>query len=508
MKSLLLSVCLASFSATAAERPWKYLWPTVIPAVADRAMFEPTKKVVIDSSLKVSVECAEQAPAADWVKTKIAAWFGGQKPDVAAAPYTDELMPVGDEAYVLAAKDGRLTLRARTLNGIRLAMMTLRQLAQPARDQLVTSVYEIPEFTVRDKPLTPFRALHVCAFPEISLSRLEHTLRLAAYYKFNHVIIESWGVFRSERHPWYGLKDAKLTVAECRRLTAIAKDLGVEIIPFFNIFGHACVTRAWSGKNAILDSRPERQALFEPLYGFNWCLSNPSARQVICDLVGELHEAFGRPKHFHLGCDEADPPSCAECCAADYGALLADHVLAVQDHVRRLGARPMMWHDQLVKAGDPRWRGFVVNGSDATVRLLDVMKRDVVICDWYYAAPPKDGKYPTMDHFRSLGYTVMTCPWNNLAGIASQCDYARKHGLGVIGTTWNHLTSRQVYEMIPHLAAGAWGWQSTAALPKGYALRVAYATHWRQVGWETPGNDDYAETGFFTDQIGTSIGEH
>ncbi|MBP3406819.1 MAG: family 20 glycosylhydrolase [Kiritimatiellae bacterium] len=507
MKYIVLITCFVSLNVAFAKPHWKYKWPTVIPSVADRAEFDPEKKVVIDASLKVFVECAEHPSAADWVKVKISAWFGGQKPSIVVTPYTDVLMPAGEEAYVLSAKDGHLTLRARTLNGIRFAMMTLRQLAQPARNQFKTSVYEIPEFTVRDRPQTPFRAMHICAFPEISLSRIEHTIRLAAYYKFNYVILESWGVFRSKKHPWYGLKDGKLTVAECRRLATIAKDLGVEIIPFFNVFGHACATRAWSGKNVVLDSRPEYQSLFEPLYGFNWCLSNPNARRVICDIVGELHKAFGRPKHFHIGCDEADPPTCAECCGGDYGKLVADHVLAIQEYVRKLGARPMMWHDLLIKRGDPRWRGFEVNGTDATVRLLDVMKKDVIICDWYYNAPPKNGIYPTMDYFRSLGYTVMTCPWDNLAGIDAQCGYARKHGLGIVGTTWNHLMQRQVYEFIPYQASGAWGSQCIPALPRGYSLRVTYGTHWRQVGWETPGNDVYAETGFFTDQIGTSIGE-
>ncbi len=128
MKSIVLIACLVSLNVAIAGPHWKYKWPTVIPSVADRAAFDPEKKVVIDASLKVSVECSEEEPAAEWVRTKIPAWFGGQKPSIVAVPYTDELMPAGDEAYVLSAKDGRLTLRARTLNGIRFAMMTLRQL--------------------------------------------------------------------------------------------------------------------------------------------------------------------------------------------------------------------------------------------------------------------------------------------------------------------------------------------------------------------------------------------
>jgi hypothetical protein len=46
----------------------------------------------------------------------------------------------------------------------------------------------------------------------------------------------------------------------------------------------------------------------------------------------------------------------------------------------------------------------------------------------------------------------------------------------------------------------------TLAKEYSSALRDVYDTHWRQVGWDTPGVDRYSETGFFADQIGTSIG--
>ena len=510
MKRLMV---LASFcgclAALGADSPWRFQWPAVIPAVAEKSV-EATVPVRLDADLAVEVTCGDGAKGAAWVVAKMSAWFGGfafRATDVAASVAD---LPAGDEAYALAAEPGKLFVRARTMKGVRWALMTLRQIAQPVRGTFGKLAYEVPKFTVRDAPETPFRALHLCAFPEVTISRLEHGIRMAAYYKFNYVIVESWGVFRSERHPWYGWADGRLTTAECRRLATVAKDLGVTLVPFFNIFGHATATRGKSGKNAILDTRPEYQGMFEPVAGFNWCLSNPAARQAICDLVGELHEAFGRPPYFHLGCDEADSPSCAACCAVDYGKLLADHVLAVADYVRRLGARPMIWHDMLVKEGDPRWKGFYAHGTDATVSLLDVLPKDVIICDWWYDDPPKDGKYPTLEHFREKGFTTLTCPWDNVAGIRSQCDYARRNGLGVIGTTWNHFTAYKIWEMYPYSAAGAWSETAArdvdaAAARYSTFLRDTFGTHWRQVGYDTPGVDRYSEFGYFTDQIGVSI---
>ena len=37
--------------------------------------------------------------------------------------------------------------------------------------------------------------------------------------------------------------------------------------------------------------------------------------------------------------------------------------------------------------------------------------------------------------------------------------------------------------------------------------RFVFWTHWRQVGWDTPGADCYPECGFLSDQVQTSVGE-
>ena len=494
---------------------WRYRWPALIPGVSEHTC-NPARRIAIDENLAVEVSCGEGNAAnraAEWVAGKMEAWFG-KMVKVREANTAGKGLPAqpGDEAYEISAKDGVLRISANTMQGVRWAMMTLRQIAQPVRGTFRLSGYEVPEFTVRDRPEVKFRAMHLCAFPEVSKVRIERGIRMAAYYKFNHVILESWGVFRSERHPWYGYADGWLTPAECRRLSEMAKDLGVTVIPFFNVFGHARAARGKAGRHAALDVSPEHQPLFEPRAGFNWCLANPEARRVIGEIVTELHEAFGKPPYFHLGCDEADPPTCAACCGADYGKLLADHVIALADHVRKLGARPMIWHDKLLKDGDPRWKGFEANGEDATVALLDVLPKDVIVCDWCYRAPPKDGRYPTLEHFRAKGFETMTCPWDDVGGIRAQCAYARRNGMGVICTTWNHFTAYSVWSMYAHGASCAWSGKaadSAKAVEKEYssALRDVFDTHWRQVGWDTSGADRYVESGFFTDQVGTSIGD-
>ena len=57
---------------------------------------------------------------------------------------------------------------------------------------------------------------------------IERSVRLAAYYKLNYAVIESWGTFRSDVAPWYGWPDGTMTKQEVARLKEIADDLDKE----------------------------------------------------------------------------------------------------------------------------------------------------------------------------------------------------------------------------------------------------------------------------------------
>lgn len=506
---------LSGFAADSGKESsaWRYKWPALVPGVMAYT-YDSNSRVALDEHLAVEVSGVREGEATDrWVAEKMVTWFG-KRPHVHHVEHNTNAqagIPSGDEAYAISAKADTLRISANTLQGVKWAMMTLRQLAQPIRGTFKLQGYEIPALSIRDRPEVKFRAMHLCAFPEVSPARIERGIRMAAYYKFNHVILESWGVFRSERHPWYGWKDGWLTPAECRRLADMARDLGVTLIPFFNVFGHAGAARGRAFKHAVLDVSPEYQPLFEPRSGFTWCLANPEARRVIGDMVEELHAAFGRPPYFHLGCDEADPPSCAACCGGDYAKLVARHINTLAAHVVSLGARPMVWHDLMLKKGDPRWKGMDANGTDATVALLDTLSKDVIICDWYYYDPPKDGIFPSLEHFKNMGFETMTCPWDNVNGIVAQCAYARRDGLGVICTTWHHFVASSIQFTYAYAASCAWSAEGEATVKSIDAeykmLHDTVDTHWRQVGWDTPGCDRYPETGIFPDQIGASIGE-
>jgi hypothetical protein len=48
---------------------------------------------------------------------------------------------------------------------------------------------------------------------------------------------------------------------------------------------------------------------------------------------------------------------------------------------------------------------------------IDLMPKDVVICDWHY-----DRAEPTAAYFALKGYHVVTCPWKNPTTAAQQVE--------------------------------------------------------------------------------------
>ena len=498
---MMLSAILAAGIAVAVD----FREPEIIP-VPREMTYEANVAVRIEPSTALVVECPDEA-AKKWVSDHCEFWFG-VRPAVSQKLETTLTGISGVEGYSLAASPGRIVIGANALKGVKYAMHTLRQAAERESRGVTLAGYWLPALKIKDAPALGFRGVHLCWFPECSTQLIEHQIRLAAYYKFNYAVIENWGVFRSVRYPELAVPNARLDALEARRLTEIANDLGLTLIPQVNIYGHASLLRAMGGKHATLDYHREYQPIFEPAGGWNWCLSNPEATKVVKDLVVEMHEAFGNPPFFHIGCDEADPPTCPTCRAVKpYAKLVEAHITAVADLLRQRGARAMMWHDMLLEKAGGKWKPFYANGSADEAKMLETLPKDIVICDWYYGSDggghdPTGGKveigaYPTLDYFTSKGFDTLTCPWRVAKGIEAQARYAKeKHLFGVLETVWHHYRGTEFAMMMETSACGAWGKERIPRVRRG----SPFATHWRQCGWDM-GITEYSETGFYDRQV-------
>jgi len=408
--------------------------------------------------------------------------------------------PLEKEAYRLEVKPDGIVLRSGGLAGVRHALSTLRQLAEPERGVEKHAHYLLAPCRIEDAPALPFRGVHLCFFPETEVFEIEKNLRLAAQYKFNHVVLECWGIFPWKSHPDFSWADRRVSRSDLARLVRLAGELGLTLIPQFNLLGHASASRAMAGKHAILDFKPSLQSLFEP-DGWSWCLTNGRTRGILTDLVVELHEFFGRPPYFHIGFDEADNlGTCAACRKRESKALVKEHLLYFHGLLASRGAKTILWHDMLVQNDDPRWKGgYTACGlpEQGLSELHRELPKDLILADWQYDYPSKDGaepSWPTTRFFKEQGFPLLVCPWDNAKGIRSLGELARKEGLfGLLATTWHHQHDEELCRIYHHAAKASWekepDW-STSHLVQ----RLMFAHHQRLTGWDM-GVKHYRKTG-------------
>ena len=476
-------LCVSSVSGGNAVNP-DAIELSPIPRPVEMAL-DPDSPVALDGIVLFVGDSDAAKECGQWLAAHFREWYGEFAPKVTQgnAAGSGISVPEGDESYAVVADKSGVRIAANSLKGVRWAAYTLRQLATAKRGTFKTAGYQVPTMKIVDKPLLKFRGVHLCIIDQMRVTQIERAIRLAAMMKFNYVVLEPWGMYKSSRHPWWCWPDAALDKETVHRLAAVGKDLGVTLIPQINMFGHGASARGCSLKHCVLDLKPEYEPLFEP-GGWNWCLTNPETQRVLRELVAEMHEDFGNPPFFHIGCDEAQPPTCSECRKVPYGELVCKHITGLADFIKSRGARAMMWHDMLIDRGDERWKGFVAFGSKATATLADTLPKDVVICDWQYSyGDMKEVRkdWPTIGYFKEKGFPVCGAPWRNYNSMGPMAEYvSRIGGFGLLLTTWNHLRGDDWRNMYVYGAGAAWGTPPVKKVPMydtSFALALRLVGH-------------------------------
>ena len=114
---------------------------------------------------------------------------------------------------------------------------------------------------IKDRPVIQNRMVHYCVFPETELWELQRFIRFCGALKYTHIILEFWGMLQYDCMKELSWQSA-FTKEQIRPLIREANDLGMEVIPMFNHWGHAPSSREIHGKHVVLDQNPKLQTYF------------------------------------------------------------------------------------------------------------------------------------------------------------------------------------------------------------------------------------------------------
>ncbi|MVT11165.1 family 20 glycosylhydrolase [Chitinophaga tropicalis] len=231
--------------------------------------------------------------------------------------------------------------------------------------------------------------------------------------------------YQYESHPELRENDA-LSKADVKKLVQVCRQSNINLIPQFNLLGH----QSWAGSTGRLLSvypqfdetpwvkMPENYVWpnDDGLYCKSYCPLHPEVHGVVLTLVDELCDAF-EAKAFHAGMDEVfylGEAKCPRCGGRDKAELFAGEVTLLRNHLASKGRALWIWGDRLLD-GKTTGMGMWEASLNNTYRAVDLIPKDVVICDWHYDRPDKTPVY-----FAMKGLQVITCPWRKAESAQQQ----------------------------------------------------------------------------------------
>jgi len=258
--------------------------------------------------------------------------------------------------------------------------------------------------------------------------------------------------FQFKSHPEL-IDSFALSKSDIKKIVTACKKNNIKVIPQIDLLGH----QSWEKRNGkLLQVYPqfdETPGIITPavyvwpnadnLYCRSYCPLHPDLHPILFEVIDELCEAF-QSDAFHAGMDEVfyiGDPNCMRCGGRDKAELFAGEVRTIYDHLKEKGREMWIWGDRLLDGkttGLGQWEASYNN----TYRAVDMIPKDVVICDWHYDRPDKTAVF-----FAIKGFRVITCPWRQpptaiaqvkdmLAFRNESTPEMKERFLGIMQTTW------------------------------------------------------------------------
>jgi len=287
----------------------------------------------------------------------------------------------------------------------------------------------------RKSPAIPIRGIHLDfkGLPPTP-KRLMEVLDLLAEARVNCVLAEWEDMYPWKRHPEVRCETA-YPVTVVKRFLDRAAELGIEVIPLVQCFGHMeymLKHKRFRAMREMADSPGEM------------CPSHSGAVGAVIDMIEDVLETHeGRISRFHLGGDEVwSLGACPKCkrAVAKHGkaALYMKQVSPLLDMLKGRGLAPILWDDMMRK-----W----------SVRDLRKLAPRAELMAWAYGADPFERLTPELfakyakagvnvwgaSAFRGADGKIANVPnvETRIADLNAWAGAAKRLGLvGLVATGW------------------------------------------------------------------------
>jgi hypothetical protein len=243
--------------------------------------------------------------------------------------------------------------------------------------------------------------------------------------RINTMILRVDYNYQYESHPELRDPDA-LSKEQVKRLVAACREAGIRIIPQINLLGHQSWATTVGNLLRVYPDFDETPRVQMPakyqwpnpdgLYCKSYCPLHPKVHDVVFALMDEVCDVF-ETDAFHAGMDEVfyiGEDQCPRCSGRDKAELFAGEVRMLHDHLAQKGRSLWIWGDRLLD-GKTTGLGIWEASFNNTYRAIDMIPKDVMICDWHYERPDQTAVY-----FAVKGFNVITCPYRNSKAAVTQ----------------------------------------------------------------------------------------
>jgi len=243
--------------------------------------------------------------------------------------------------------------------------------------------------------------------------------------KVNTLILRVDYNYQYKSHPEL-MDSIALSSSDVKKIVNSCRNNKIRVIPQINLLGH----QSWASRTGNLllkypafDENPEvkmpekyKWPNADSLYCKSYCPLHPRVHEVVFALMDEICDVF-ETDAFHAGMDEVfyiGSDKCPRCKGQDKAKLFAGEVVRIRDHLASTKRELWIWGDRLLD-GETTGIGMWEASKNNTFRAIDMIPKDVFICDWHYERADKTAVY-----FAMKGLNVVTCPWRNPSLAVSQ----------------------------------------------------------------------------------------